>query len=166
MLPELLPLDGLPPETWSKRNVSLGRWSGGQWQSTDNWRKRGFYAACGQAGLLETVEEDGKQIEKLKYKPYDLRHFFTSVLNGRRTNLKRIQKLMGHEDIKTTLNIYGHLIEQAESSNETNVGLLHTLELQNSCGKSVESPPSPAEIRHSLNRSEFLVARLWQECRP
>jgi integrase len=27
----------------------------GHWQSTDNWRKRGFYVACQEAGLIETV---------------------------------------------------------------------------------------------------------------
>ena len=32
-----------------------------------------------------------------------------------RVNLKRIQYLMGHEDIRTTLNVYGHLIERAEA---------------------------------------------------
>jgi hypothetical protein len=49
----------------------------GHWQSTDNWRKRGFRAACLEAGLVETVEENGVLIERPKYKPYDLRHFFS-----------------------------------------------------------------------------------------
>lgn len=114
--------------------------STGRWQSTDNWRKRGFYAACFEAGLVKQVEQDGIMVERPKYKPYDLRHYFASMLIEQRTNLKRIQKLMGHEDIKTTLNIYGHLIEHAESSTNTNMGLLYTLESQNSCGKSVASP--------------------------
>jgi len=72
----------------------------GNWQSTDNWRKRGFYAACSEAGLVKMVEEDGKLVEKPKYKPYDLRHFFASMLIEKRVNLKRIQNLMGHEDVK------------------------------------------------------------------
>jgi integrase len=55
-------------------------------------------------------------------------------------NLKLIQKLMGHEDIKTTLNIYGHLIESAEMKDSQNFGLLYSLEPRNSCGKSVASP--------------------------
>ena len=101
--------------------------STGRWQSTDNWRNRGFYAACCEAGLVKTVEEDGEAVEKPKYKPYDLRHFFASMLIEQRTNLKKIQKLMGHEDIKTTLNIYGHLIEQHETSNDSGKGLLHIL---------------------------------------
>ena len=33
----------------------------GHWQSTDTWRKRGFYAACEKAGLMETVESTAKR---------------------------------------------------------------------------------------------------------
>jgi site-specific recombinase XerD len=36
------------------------------------------------------------------------------MLIEQRVNLKRVQYLMGHEDIHTTLNVYGHLIERAE----------------------------------------------------
>ena len=43
-------------------------------------------------------------------------------------NLKRIQKLMGHEDITTTLNVYGHLIEKAESANQEKKGMLSLLQ--------------------------------------
>lgn len=100
----------------------------GKWQSTDNWRKRGFYAACYEAGLINVViDENGKQTEKPKYKPYDLRHFFASMLIEQNTNLKRIQKLMGHEDIQTTLNVYGHLIEKAETAGDENTGLLSSM---------------------------------------
>ncbi|HSG16839.1 MAG TPA: site-specific integrase [Anaerolineae bacterium] len=98
--------------------------SSGKWQSTDNWRKRGFYAACFEAGLVKKVLEDGQFVEKPKYKPYDLRHFYASALIERRYNLKRIQSLMGHEDIQTTLNVYGHLIEKAENAGEERTGLL------------------------------------------
>jgi integrase len=52
----------------------------GQWQSTDNWRKRGFYAACVEAGLVERHDDGERVIESPKYKPYDLRHFFASML--------------------------------------------------------------------------------------
>ena len=101
--------------------------STGHWQSTGNWRKRGFYKACEEAGLIEKVEKDGVVTEKPKYKPYDLRHFYASMLIDQRTNLKRIQSLMGHEDIQTTLNVYGHLVERAESAHEKHTGMLETL---------------------------------------
>ena len=99
----------------------------GHWQSTDNWRKRGFYAACMEAGLVETVEEDGESVEKPKFKPYDLRHFYASMLIDQRVNLKRIQKLMGHEDVKTTLNVYGHFIEKAETAGIERTGMIQRI---------------------------------------
>ena len=99
----------------------------GHWQSTDNWRKRGFYVACEKAGLVETVELDGESVEKPKYSPYDLRHFYASMLIEKRVNLKRLQKLMGHEKIETTLNVYGHLIERVESAAERHTGMLASL---------------------------------------
>lgn len=102
--------------------------STGRWLLPDHWRKRGFYAACEEAGLVEEVEEDGQRITKPRYKPYDLRHFFASMLIEKRMNLKRIQKLMGHEDITTTLNVYAHLIERTESANEEKKGMLTFLQ--------------------------------------
>lgn len=117
----------------------------GRWQDTDNWRKRGFYKACEEAGLVEEHEDEiGQAVLKPKFSPYDLRHFYASMLIERRTNLKRIQKLMGHEDIKTTLNVYGHLIEQHEADKEERVGLVSNI-AKNSCGKSVANPRYPAE---------------------
>ena len=38
------------------------------------------------------------------------------MLIDQRVNLKRIQTLMGHRNIQTTLNVYGHLIERAETA--------------------------------------------------
>lgn len=99
----------------------------GHWQSTDNWRKRGFYVACEEAGLMNTVEEDGETVLRPKYTPYDLRHFYASMLIEQKTNLKRIQKLMGHEKIETTLNVYGHLIERVEAAAEKRTGMLASL---------------------------------------
>lgn len=103
----------------------------GHWQSTDNWRKRGFYVACEKAGLIEAVEIDGEMVDKPKYSPYDLRHFYASMLIEKRVNLKRLQKLMGHEKIETTLNVYGHLVERVESASERHSGMLATLQRPN-----------------------------------
>lgn len=97
-----------------------------------------FYTACIKAGLIEKVDEDGELVERPKFKPYDLRHFYASMLIEARTNLKQIQRLMGHEDIKTTLNTYGHLIEDAEAPEDGQAGLI-TLLPRNSCGESVAS---------------------------
>jgi len=109
----------------------------GSWICRRNWQRRGFNVACEKAGLMETVEENGETIERPKYRPYDLRHFFASMLIERKVNLKKIQTLMGHTNIETTLNVYGHLLED-ESSKKEEIGLIGNLR-QNSCGKSVAS---------------------------
>lgn len=108
--------------------------STGNWQTTDNWRKRGFYAACLEAELVDNVKIGSKVVQKPRYRPYDLRHFFASMLIEQRANLKRIQKLMGHEDITTTMNVYGHLIERAEEK-ARRPGLVESL--TKSCGDTV-----------------------------
>ena len=98
--------------------------STGRWQETDNWRNRAFYKACIEAGLVREERNDkGALVAKPRFSPYDLRHFYASMLIEQRFSLKRIQSLMGHEDIKTTLNVYGHLIEEDETPRAPN-GLL------------------------------------------
>lgn len=118
--------------------------STGQWQSVRNWRSRGFAAVCEEAGLMVTGTEGRKKIERPKYKPYDLRHFYASMLIDQRVNLKRIQTLMGHRNIQTTLNVYGHLIERAEAAQENRVSVLSCMKRQSadaSCGKFVATEP-------------------------
>jgi integrase len=112
--------------------------SNGGWQSIRNWRNRGFGRACEEAGLMETVFEAGEKIERPKYKPYDLRHFYASLLIDQRVNLKRIQTLMGHRNIQTTLNVYGHLIERVEAAAEERTSVLSVLK-RSPCGESVAS---------------------------
>jgi len=113
--------------------------SNGSWVSSNNWRRRGFVAACFEAGLVDIEHVKGKEIEVPRYKPYDLRHFFASMLIEQRVNLKRIQTLMGHSDIQTTLNVYGHVIERVEWEKEERPGMLSSL-TKNPCGESVASP--------------------------
>lgn len=108
----------------------------GRWQSRRNWQRRGFDAACHEAGLVDTVVVDGERVKQPKYRPYDLRHFYASMLIEKKTNLKKIQTLMGHTNIETTLNVYGHLLEDHERDNTNSAGLLDDL-FQKACGKSV-----------------------------
>ncbi len=57
---------------------------------------------------------DGEKVMKVKYRPYDLRHYL-----GDRKLIKNptenIQSLMGHANIKTTYNVYGHLHRRSAS---------------------------------------------------
>ena len=113
--------------------------STGKWQCINNWRNRAFASVCEEAGLMKDVDVNGRVVLKPKYSPYDLRHFYASMLIEQRVNLKKLQKLMGHSNITMTLNIYGHLIERAEEAEDGRTGLLASLS-QNPCGKSVASP--------------------------
>jgi integrase len=108
----------------------------GKWQTVRNWRKRGFATVCEEAGLLIEEEEDGETVLRPKYRPYDLRHFYASMLIDQRVNLKRIQTLMGHRNIQTTLNVYGHLIERAETRSEDRISVLSCIGRE-SCGEPV-----------------------------
>jgi integrase len=108
----------------------------GSWQSVRNWRKRGFAMVCEEAGLMVTEKKGKKKVERPKYRPYDLRHFYASMLIDQRVNLKRIQTLMGHRNIQTTLNVYGHLIERAEAESESRVSVLGCMKTS-SCGEFV-----------------------------
>ena len=92
--------------------------------------------ACQKAGLVELSIKNNKQVEKPLYRPYDLRHFFASMLIERQVNLKKIQTLMGHNNIETTLNTYGHLIEDADDDKISNIGMLGGM-LNHSCGEPV-----------------------------
>ena len=105
----------------------------GQWQSRRNWQRRGFNVACEEAGLVEATKDGDDTEKQVKYRPYDSRHFFASMLIEKRTNLKKIQALMGHTSIETTLNVYGHLLEEAYRNTNTPNSVLGGL-LANSCG--------------------------------
>jgi integrase len=97
----------------------------GGWQSRRNWQRRGFNVACEKAGLMTKEEGDNGDIVLVpKYRPYDLRHFFASYHIAQKTNLKKLQALMGHRNIETTLNVYGHLLSDDEASAR---GLLNSL---------------------------------------
>lgn len=96
----------------------------GRWQSLDNWRHRCFNAACMHAGLTETVVEGGKGVLKPRYSPYDLRHYFASMLIAEGTDIAKIKTLMGHTDISTTYDVYAHLIRRAEDAKSRRRGLI------------------------------------------
>src|SRR5258708_39774547 len=86
----------------------------GRWLAPQNWRNRGFYVACIEAGLVEETEEDGETVVRPKYRPYDLRHFYASMLIEQRVSLKLVKNIMGHEDVRHTLNVSGLLIIREE----------------------------------------------------
>jgi integrase len=114
----------------------------GKWQSRKNWQRRGFDAACLEAGLVRHVKINGEDAVRPKFRPYDLRHFFASMLIAKKLDLKKIQTMMGHESIKTTLDTYGHLLEDADDD-RPRFGLLDDLGAHStvsSCGAEQTTP--------------------------
>jgi integrase len=53
--------------------------------------------------------------KKPKFHVHSLRHFFVSVMIDEGTPPKRLQTLIGHSVISTTMDIYGHLFEGREN---------------------------------------------------
>jgi integrase len=84
----------------------------GSVQQVNNFRRRAWYPLMERADLLVEDEDDVRP----KYTPYALRHFFASILIENKVNLKSIQEQMGHADIQTTLDTYGHLIADTQDA--------------------------------------------------
>ena len=54
---------------------------------------------------LGLVDED----QKPKYSPHSIRHSVVSDLIDKGANFLTIRRILRHTDIRTTMNIYGHL---------------------------------------------------------
>lgn len=65
-----------------------------------------FKKACLLAGL---VDLDGKA----KYTPRSLRHFFASTALANGVPIHEVSRWLGHRSVKTTVDIYGHLLPSA-----------------------------------------------------
>ncbi|MCT7350758.1 site-specific integrase [Streptomyces sp. 15-116A] len=65
-----------------------------------------FKKACVAAGL---VDAGGKP----KYHPHSLRHFFASTALASGIPIHEVSRWLGHKSIKTTVDIYGHLVPES-----------------------------------------------------
>jgi integrase len=72
-----------------------------------NLAHRGFYDLQRATGM---VDQEGKP----KYGVHSLRHFFASWAIKQEFSAKRLQALLGHNSIKMTFDIYGHLFPDLE----------------------------------------------------
>lgn len=74
--------------------------------------------------LAYRLDEAAKKAGLEKIRLHDLRHSHASMLINLGINILAISKRLGHDDIKTTLNIYGHLYH---TTNEEIAGKLENL---------------------------------------
>jgi integrase len=77
--------------------------------------RRGWHRLMEESGLMEEHGTEHAKELTPKYPPYALRHFFASMLIHQNKNLKFIQTVMGHKDIKMTFDVYGHIIKEREA---------------------------------------------------
>lgn len=78
-----------------------------------NLNKRWLQPAVQRAGIKEKIT------------PRDMRHLCASTLLNRGVDLKVIQERLGHQSIRTTADIYAHLVEgrQAEATREIDAAI-------------------------------------------
>lgn len=84
----------------------------GNVETLGNITSRGWYPLCRHAGLTEK-DENGRDVAK--YHLNTLRHIKASLEIARKRSPKKIQEIMGHEDIKMTFDIYGHLFKDHDA---------------------------------------------------
>ncbi|NEA56215.1 site-specific integrase [Streptomyces sp. SID13666] len=65
-----------------------------------------FKRACVAAGL---VDAEGRP----RYHPHSLRHFFASTALAAGIPIHEVSRWLGHKSIKTTVDIYGHLVPES-----------------------------------------------------
>jgi hypothetical protein len=53
-----------------------------------------------------------KEGEKVRFGFHNLRHSLASFLVGNGTDVKTVQKMLGHSDVSTTLGIYAHSMSE------------------------------------------------------
>jgi integrase len=61
---------------------------------------------------LKMIDANGKP----KYSPHSLRHFYGSYLLKQGHEITEVQKLMGHSQLQTTVNMYLHLLSKPEET--------------------------------------------------
>lgn len=77
-----------------------------------------------RSSMAYRLDEAAKKAGLEKIRLHDLRHSHASMLINLGINILAISKRLGHDDIKTTLNIYGHLYH---TTNEEIAGKLENL---------------------------------------
>lgn len=105
----------------------------------NNIRVSAWLPLMREAGLVMVEKVGEVEIERPKYTPYALRHYFASKLIEQGKDLKFIQTVMGHSKIEVTLNVYGHLLKEKEDEHRNTAEQLAAEIFDYSCGNSVAS---------------------------
>lgn len=126
------------------------------------WKNLWRYVTARQAGEASYRKTTGGKVEKVMFQrelgaksrggdfyysidfhvtPHQLRHTYCTTLILSGANIKRVQYLMGHADIRVTLEIYSHLIENSPEALVDEISL--AFEVKNEV-KTETTPAKPA----------------------
>jgi len=97
-------------------NLVFPNWSGNI-ENHANITRRGWYVLCESADLTQ-IDDAG--IKRSRFRLNCLRHIKASLEITLGRTPKRIQQIMGHEDIKLTFDTYGHLFEDEALQDDPN----------------------------------------------
>jgi len=98
-----------------------------EWRLATEWKSEAdFVFANGSGGLDNHGNVHGRFYSPLqraalgekKYNFHALRHTAASMFIEQGLNAKKLQMVVGHEDIGTTLNVYGHMLSPVEDDRE------------------------------------------------
>ena len=112
-LPEAL-IDELKKykSTWNKRRLKASNlWEGGQYQFLfTSWHGKPLHPSSITTWWRRFITR-----HKLRYiRFHDLRHTSATLLINSGVHAKIISSRLGHADIRTTMNIYGHALQEAD----------------------------------------------------
>ena len=97
----------------------------GKPEALSNIHRRAWHPVQVAAGITDIIldgtgkpkrDADGKPLVEARHNFHSLRHFHASMLIAADTNPKEVQVEMGHADIQTTYNLYGHLFQDKDAS--------------------------------------------------
>lgn len=98
------------------------------------FRNRVWVPACLRAGLAEADRSPGGRFKGWKEPPprfHDLRHTGVAMAIKANAHPRTIQAWVGHSSIKTTMDVYGHLYDEAHEELAAGLEALRTAALAN-----------------------------------
>ncbi|MDV2979023.1 UNVERIFIED_CONTAM: tyrosine-type recombinase/integrase [Actinomycetes bacterium ARC8] len=102
----------VPRELIFELNKNPAKWGSETFVTLENGRRAAPYT------IEERFRAARATVEGLpeNFRIHDLRHFFASFLIASGEDIKKVQSAMRHASAKTTLDVYGHLMEDAKES--------------------------------------------------
>jgi integrase len=111
----------IPAVLRSALNTHIARHEESQRAAGTAWKENGFVfttvvgTPIDQRNLLRSYVAAVKKAGLRKIRFHDLRHTAASLLHAQGVSFKAIQELLGHSDIRTTMNLYAHLYPEIKN---------------------------------------------------